>query len=84
MRRVGHVARIGDKKNAFRILLGNPEEKRPLGRPRVRWDNIKLDLQKVGWGHGLDRCNSGYGQVAGTFKCGNEPSGSTKCVEFLD
>jgi transposase len=42
----GHVARIGAKKNAYRILVGNPEGKRPLGRPRRRWvDNIKMDLR---------------------------------------
>jgi hypothetical protein len=36
------------------------------------------------WGYGLDRAGSGYGQVAGTCECGNEPSGSIKCGEFLD
>jgi len=36
-------------------LVGKPEAKRPLGRPRCRWeDNIKMDLQEVGWGHGLE------------------------------
>jgi hypothetical protein len=41
----GHVARMGEKRNAYRILVGNPEGKRPLGRPRRRWeDNIKMDL----------------------------------------
>jgi hypothetical protein len=52
----GHVARIGEKRNAFRILVGKPEGKRPLGRPRRRWvDNIKMDLKRdrVGW-CGLD------------------------------
>jgi hypothetical protein len=45
MRWVGHVARIGTKRNAFRILVGQPERKRPLGRPRHRWvDNIKMNL----------------------------------------
>jgi hypothetical protein len=44
----GHVARMGEKKNAYRILAGNPEEKRPLGRPRRRWvDNIKMDLREI-------------------------------------
>jgi hypothetical protein len=43
MRGAGHVARMGEKRNAYRIL-GNPEGKRPLGRPRRRWeDNIKID-----------------------------------------
>ena len=59
--------------------------KRPLGRPRRRWeDNIKMDLQEVGCGvYGLDRGGSGYGQVAGTCECSNEPSDSIKCGEFL-
>jgi hypothetical protein len=39
--------------NAFRILVGKPEGKRPLGRPRRRWvDNIKMDLREIGWGSG--------------------------------
>jgi hypothetical protein len=38
-------------RNAYRILVGNPEGKRPLGRPRRRWvDNIKMDLRAIGWG----------------------------------
>jgi hypothetical protein len=46
MRWAGHVARIRAKRNAFRILVGKPEGKRPLGRPRSRWvDNIKIDLR---------------------------------------
>jgi hypothetical protein len=45
MRWAGHVARMGEKRNAYRLLVGKPEGKRPLGRPRRRWvDNIKLDL----------------------------------------
>jgi len=45
----GHVARMGKKTGIYSILVGKPEEKRPLGRPRRRWeDNIKMDLQKVG------------------------------------
>jgi hypothetical protein len=40
----------GEKRNAYRILVGNPEGKRPLGRPRRRWvDNIKMDLREIGW-----------------------------------
>jgi hypothetical protein len=46
MRWAGHVARMGEKMNAYRILVGNPGGKRPLGRPRRRWvDNIKMDLR---------------------------------------
>jgi hypothetical protein len=41
----GHVARMGEKRNACRLLVGKPEGKRPLGRPRRRWvDNIRMDL----------------------------------------
>jgi hypothetical protein len=51
MRWAGHVARVGEKRGAYRILVGRPEGRRPLGRPRHRWeDNIKMYIQKVGWG----------------------------------
>jgi hypothetical protein len=54
MRMAGHVARMGAKSNAYRILVGKPEGKRPLGRPRHRWvDNIKMDLREIGW-DGMD------------------------------
>jgi hypothetical protein len=50
MRWAGHVARIGEKRNAYRILVGKPEERKQLGRPRRRWvDNIKIDLREIGW-----------------------------------
>jgi hypothetical protein len=45
MRWAGHVARMGEKRNVYRLLVGKPEGRRPLGRPRCRWiDNIKMDL----------------------------------------
>ena len=45
----GHVARLGEERGAYRVLVGKPERKRPLGRPRCRWvDNIRLNLQEVG------------------------------------
>jgi hypothetical protein len=51
MRWADHVARMGEKRNAYRLLVGKPEGKRPLGRPRRRWvDNIRMDLGEVGWG----------------------------------
>jgi hypothetical protein len=51
MRWTGHVARIREKRNAYRILIGRSEGKRPLGRPRPKWvNNIKLDFGDVGWG----------------------------------
>jgi hypothetical protein len=50
MRWAGHIAHMGEKRNAYRILVGKPEGKRPLGRPRRRWVNyIKIDLRKIGW-----------------------------------
>jgi hypothetical protein len=50
MRWAGHVTQMGEKRNAYRILLRQPEGKRPPGRPRRRWmDNIKMDLREIGW-----------------------------------
>jgi hypothetical protein len=47
----GNVACMGEKRNPYRILVGKPKGKRPLGRPRCRWeDNIKLYLREIGWG----------------------------------
>ena len=49
MRWAGHVARMGEERGVYRVLVGKPEGKRPLGRPRRRWvDNIRMDLQEVG------------------------------------
>jgi hypothetical protein len=49
MRQAGHVARRGEGRGVYRVLVGRPEGKRPLGRPRRRWeDNIKLDLREIG------------------------------------
>jgi hypothetical protein len=51
LRWAGYVARRGERRGAYRALVGKPEGRRPLGRPRHRWeDNIKMDLRKVGWG----------------------------------
>ena len=53
MRWAGHVARMGEDRGVHRVLVGKPEGKRPLGRPRRRWeDNIKIDFQEVGGGRG--------------------------------
>ena len=50
MRWVGHLTRTGERRGAYRVLVGKPEGKRPLGRPRRRWkNNMKMDLQEVGW-----------------------------------
>jgi hypothetical protein len=54
MRWAGHVARMWEKRNAYRILVGKTEDKRPLGTPRRRWvDKIKMDLREIGW-DGMD------------------------------
>jgi hypothetical protein len=66
-----------EKRNAYRILVEDPEGKRSLGRPRRRWvDNIKMDLRETGW--------NGYKPVQGSCECGNEPSGSIKRWEVLE
>jgi hypothetical protein len=52
MRWAGHVARMGEERGVYRVFMGKPEGKRPLGRPRRRWvDNIRMVLQEVGCGH---------------------------------
>ena len=52
MRWAGHVARMGEGRGVYRVLVGKPDGKRPLGRPRRRWeDNIRMDLQEVGLGY---------------------------------
>jgi hypothetical protein len=54
MKWAGHVARMGEGRGAYRVLVVRPDGRRPLGRPRRRWeDNIKLDLPEVRWG-GMD------------------------------
>jgi len=54
MRWAEHVAHMGERSGVYRVLVGKPEGKRPLGRPRCRWeDNIRIDLQEVGYG-GVD------------------------------
>jgi hypothetical protein len=54
MRWAGHVALLGEERGVYRVLVGKPEGKRPLGSPRCRWkDNIRMDLQEMGCG-GMD------------------------------
>jgi hypothetical protein len=75
MRWAGHVARMGEVRSAYNILVGRPEGRRPLGRHRRRWeDNIKMDLREIGF----------EDVVAGSCEHGNEPSNSIKFGEFLD
>jgi hypothetical protein len=57
LRWTGHVARMGERRGAYRALVGKPDGRRPLERPRRRWeDNIKMDLREVGW-RGMDWIN---------------------------
>jgi hypothetical protein len=66
---------MGDKRNAYRLLVGKPEGKRPLGRQRRRWvNNIRMDLGEVGWGD-VDWSSCEFGI---------EPSGSVKCWETIE
>ena len=84
MRWAGHVAHMGEETGVYRVLLGKPEGKSPVERPRRRWMDIRMDLQEVGCGYmewiGLAQDR----QVADDCECRNEPSGSVKCGEFLD
>ena len=85
MRWAGHVASMDKERGCIGFWWGEPEGRRPLGRPRRRWvDNIKMDLQEEGCGHvywiGLAQDK----QVAYACECGNEHSGSVKCGGFLD
>ena len=60
MRWAGHVARMRDRRDVFRVLVGKPEGKRKLGRPRRRWQDIKMNLAGSRlWGYGLDRAGLG-------------------------
>jgi hypothetical protein len=59
MRWAGHVARKREERKVYRILVGKPEGKRPLGRPRRGWeDGIRMDLRETGWGRRLDSTGS--------------------------
>jgi hypothetical protein len=82
MRWAGHVARMGEKRNSYRLLLGKPEGKRPLGRPRRRWvENIRMDLGEVECG---DVDWIGLEHVDSPCEFGIEPSGSMKCWETIE
>jgi hypothetical protein len=55
MRLAGHVARVGEGRNVYRVLVGIPEGKGPLERPRRRWEiGLKMDLRETGWGAGVE------------------------------
>ena len=85
--RIIRVACMGEEREVYRVLVGKPEGRRPLGRPRRRWmDNIRMDLQEVGCGYmdwiGLAQDRDRW--RANACECGNERSRSVKCGEFLD
>jgi hypothetical protein len=76
----------GEKRNAYRILVGKPQGKIPLGRPRHCWvDNIKMNLREIGWG-GMDLIDLAQngGPVEASCEHGNEPSGSIKRLEMVE
>jgi len=75
---------MGERRGVYRIFVGICEGKRPHGRPWRRWIILRWISRKWDVGYGLDRAGLGWGQVLGTCDCGNEPSGSIKCGEFLD
>jgi hypothetical protein len=73
MRWEGYVARMGEEKKLYKVLLEKPEGTRSQGRPRRRWENgIRMDLGEIG----LDSTASGQGPVAGCCECGDITSGS--------
>jgi hypothetical protein len=75
---------MGEKRNAYRILVGKPKGKIPLGRPRCRWvDNIKIDHRAIGW-DGMDWINLAQDRDQCSCEHGDEPSGSLKCWEVLE
>jgi hypothetical protein len=62
MRWSEHVARMGEEREVYKILVGKPEGRRQLGRPRRRWeDGIKMDLRETGWGGGIWLDSTGSG-----------------------
>jgi hypothetical protein len=90
MRWAGHVERMGEVRGAHNILVGKPERRRPLGRPRLRWeDNIKMDLGDIGFGdvdlirlaQDRDRWRALVNTV---IEHGDKSSGSIKYGELLD
>jgi len=81
----GTCSTYGERKVAYRLLVGEPEGKRPLGRPRLRWEvNIKVDLQEVGRVAWTRLMWLKIRSRGGSCKCGDEPLGSIKYGKFLD
>jgi hypothetical protein len=75
----------GEKRKAYMLLVGKPEGRTPLERPRYKWvDNVKMDLEEICWGDvdWIDVAQD-QGLVESSCEDGNEPSGSIKCWEVL-
>jgi hypothetical protein len=86
MKWAGHVARIGEKRNGYRLLVGKPEGKRPLGRPRRGWvANIRINLGETGWGGvdwiGLAQDRNRWRAILNSVL---NLRGSIKCSETID
>jgi hypothetical protein len=86
IRWAGHIARLGEKRDAYRLFVGKPEGRRTLRRPRRRWlDNIRVDLVEVRWG---DVDWTGLAQDRDRWRAlvnsGIELSGSIKCWESME
>ena len=78
------MACMGEWRGVHRVLVGKPEGKRPLGRPRCKWeDNMKMDLQEVGGGGGDWMELAQDRDVAGTCEYGEKPSASKNVGNFL-
>jgi len=76
----------GDRRDGYRVVVRRPDKERQLGRAKRRREfNLKMGLPRRGMGkHELDFSGLEYIQVVGLCECGDEPSGSMKCGEFLD
>ena len=77
---VRNVARMGERTGAGRDVAGEPEGKKPLGRPRrIREAGLIMCVQELGWEHGMDSSGSGLGGVAGCCEHGDELSDTIQC-----
>jgi hypothetical protein len=69
-----------EERKVYKVFVGNPEGKRPLRRPRRRWED---GIREIGWGDGLASTGSRYGPVASYCECGNEPSSGSCTTELV-